>query len=140
MRRAAISALACSLAVAAAAACASDNIASAPDSAVLLPSSPTANANLNCHYSPDGEQSIAVGSSLTMLANSTTDCSGAYAVLSMSVPGSMGFTGPTGGCSGTTKTLGNLKVVRCASGPGKVDIYASSNRTTLIQTIGFDRL
>jgi hypothetical protein len=140
MRATALSALGFALVVAAVAACASDKISGPQDSAVQVAGLTPAYANLNCHYTPDGEQSIPVGSTKTFLASSSTDCSGAYAVITNSVPNALGFAIVDGTCTGTTKTLGNLKIARCLAGPGSVKIYTNSSMTTLIQTIGLDRI
>ena len=108
---------------------------------IPVPSLPTSNANLNCSYSPSGEISISVGQVQTFVPSSTTDCDGAYGVITPG-DGRLGF-GVGSPCTlFQTQEAGAaalFKIRRCTTGPGVFNIYTNSSKTTLLQSIGIDR-
>jgi hypothetical protein len=119
-----------------------DNVAFTP-----LSGTPIARANANCHYTPDGEfVHIPTGNVQTFFPNSTSDCAGAYIeiIYGAGQAGAAGFfPNATNDCALKTWTATTgwiFKVRKCTSGPSRANIYNSSSKTTLIQTIGIDLL
>jgi len=143
MRKWALSALAFSILVAVAA-CETQRM-SAPqdggsDGVLQVPSLPTSHANLSCSYTPSGDISIAVNTNQFFTPSNATDCAGAVGVLTPA-DGRVGFNAAP--CT-VTQTTANpsswFKVRRCTTGPASLRIYTDFTKTTVLQTIGLDRI
>jgi hypothetical protein len=105
-----------------------------------LPKAPLASANTNCVWSPSGEISIPVGSYQTFTPSNFTDCNGSYVVIQPSASGVLGHLIPSGACTTLQGSVPPFKVKKCAAGSGVIRIYTNSSKTTLIQSIGVDRV
>ncbi len=103
----------------------------------LVPGLPTSNATLACSYTPSGVVAIGVATNQTFAPTSVPDCAGAYGVLTPTDSRvGFGISSPCASFEATAAGSGNLfKVRRCVAGNASLNIYTSSSKTTLLQTI-----
>jgi len=125
------------------AACQIDKVAapSTRGAAAVPVSPPFAEANTDCHYTPDGEfVSIPAGTLQNFVADDADDCTNAYLEV-IFLPAHSGALGFGATCAIKTFTVSSFfKIKKCTTGPSRINIYTNSSKTTLIQTIGVDLL
>ena len=98
-----------------------------------------ASANLNCHYTPSGDITLAVGAHVFFTPSSVSDCSGAWGVLTPA-DSSIGFNNtPCTITSIQANAASAFRVYRCSAGSALLNIYTNSSKTTLLQSVGIDR-